>query len=314
MRRLYPMTARVRALACIAGLAWLVGPLGCVEPERVVRAPDPSAAALDDVASLGEDGPFGVRLVPRAVRVRLDERIDVDVYVPIDADGSNARARPVAVFVHGGLVAPDRYAWIARHLASRGFVVIAPSHALDLAFFEQGNAIEALTALRRRSTDPTDALAGTMDDRPAAILGHSLGGVVSASLWDERPDDFDELVLLASYPAGSTLRTRSRGRALSIVGSRDARVSISQASDGVRAIATSRRVVDLAVIDGMNHMQVADDVTADENAAAGVATIDEATARRRVAWLMDALLFPRSGGAFDAIDGSWPVGVARGGP
>lgn len=279
-----------------------------------MRSPDASAVALDDVASLGEDGPYGVRLVPRAVRVRVDERIDVDVFVPVEVDGSNARARPVAVFVHGGLVAPDRYAWLATHLASRGFVVLVPSHALDLAFFEQGNAIEALVALRRRAADPSDALFGTMDDRPAAILGHSLGGVVSASLWDERPDDFEELVLLASYPAGSTLRSRTSGRALSIVGSADARVSITQASEGVHVLATSGRPVVLAVIEGMSHMQIADDVTADEAAAAGVPTIDEAAARARVAWLIDAMLFPRTGGSFDAIDddSTWPDGITRG--
>lgn len=306
----------LRALAWSSLCVLSILAAACVEPARVVRSPDASAAALDDVASLGEDGPYGVRLVPRAVRVRVDERIDVDVFVPVEVDGSNARARPVAVFVHGGLVAPERYAWLAVHLASRGFVVLVPSHALDLAFFEQGNAIEALVALRRRAADPSDALFGTMDDRPAAILGHSLGGVVSASLWDERPDDFDELVLLASYPSGSTLRPRSQGRALSIVGSADARVSITQTREGVRALATSGRPAELVVIDGMNHMQVADDVSASESEAAGTPSIDEATARDRVAWMIDALLFPRTGGSFEPLDDDsrWPPGVGRGAP
>jgi dienelactone hydrolase len=301
-------------LAALVLAALVLG--GCARDGRVVRDADPAAPALDDERSLGRDGPFGVRLVPRAVRVRVDERIDVDVLVPLEADGAVARARPVAVLVHGGLVAPARYEWLAIHLASRGFVVLVPSHALDLAFFEQENALEALRALRRSARTPGDALHGAMDDAPAAILGHSLGGVVASSLWDEHPDDLDELVLFASYPAGSTLRPRTRGRALSILGGADARVSRAQASDGLRALATSGRPAVLAVIDGMSHLQIADDVSPSEASSAGVPTIDEATARAHLRWLVDAMLWPRTGGTPDAIDdpSRWPEGVERGAP
>lgn len=254
--------------------------------------------------------------VPRRVRVRVDAAIDVTVLVPVEATSAPARRRPVAVLVHGGLVSPDRYEWLAVHLATRGFVVLVPAHALDLAFFEQENAIAALRVLRDRSREPGDPLEGTMDDAPAAILGHSLGGVVAASLWDEHPEDFDELVLFASFPAGSTMRTRSTGRALSIHGGADARVTLAQASDGVSSLATSSRPATLAVIDGMNHMQIADRVSASEAAAAGTASIDEATARARLRWLVDALLWPRVGGADDALadDSDWPDGVTREAP
>jgi pimeloyl-ACP methyl ester carboxylesterase len=278
--------------------------------------PEPAAGALTARASLGERGPYGVLRVPRRVRVRVDATLDVTVLVPLEAAGTTARTRPVAVLVHGGLVSPDRYEWIGVHLATRGFVVLVPSHALDLAFFEQENALAALRVLRERSRAGGDPLEGTMDDAPAAILGHSLGGVVASSLWDEHPEDFDELVLFASFPASSTLRTRRGGRALSIHGAADARVTLAQASDGVRALATSGRPATLAVIDGMNHMQIADRVTASEAEAAGTATIDESSARARLRWLVDALLWPRVGGAADALDddAEWPDGVTREGP
>ena len=139
---------------------------------------------------------------------------------------------------------------------------------------------------------------------------------MASSLWDEHPDDLDELVLFASFPASSTLRTRSAGRALSIHGGADARATLAQTQSGVRAIATSGRPATLAVVDGMNHMQIADRVTASEAEAAGTATIDEASARARLCWLVDAMLWPRVGGAADALDddAEWPSGTHREAP
>jgi pimeloyl-ACP methyl ester carboxylesterase len=312
MRALYPK----RAGWPIATFALLACLAGCTQGASIVADPAPTATPTRERASLGERGAFGVLRVPRRVRVRVDAAVDVTVLVPLEASGARARRRPVAVLVHGGLVSPDRYEWLAVHLATRGFLVLVPAHALDLAFFEQENAVAALRVLRDRSREPGDPLEGTMDDAPAAILGHSLGGVVAASLWDEHPEDFDELVLFASFPAGSSMRTRSTGRSLSIHGSADARVTLAQASDGVRALATSGRPATLAVIDGMNHMQIADRVSEGEASAAGIATIDEATARAHLRWLVDAMLWPRVGGAADALDddAEWPAGVTREGP
>jgi pimeloyl-ACP methyl ester carboxylesterase len=302
-----------RPLAAALLLAWA---LGCAGETAIVALPEPAAPPLIEPASLGERGPYGVLRIPRGVRVRVDARIDVTVLVPLEASGTPAQRRPVAVLVHGGLVSPDRYEWLGVHLATRGFVVLVPGHALDLAFFEQENAVAALRVLRERSRAPGDPLEGTMDEAPAAILGHSLGGVVSASLWDEHPEDFDELVLFASYPAGRSLRPRGRGRALSILGGADARVTRTQAREGLRAIGTSGRPGTLAVIEGMNHMQIADRVSASEAAAAGVATIDEAGARARLRWLVDALLWPRVGGSPEMLDddAGWPDGVVREAP
>jgi alpha-beta hydrolase superfamily lysophospholipase len=207
MRELYPKRTSWQ-IATFVLLAWLAG---CAGETSIVAMPDPSAPSAR--ASLGERGPFGVLRVPRRVRARVDAAIDVTVLVPLEASGATTRRRPVAVLVHGGLVSPERYEWLAVHLAMRGFVVLVPAHALDLAFFEQENAIAALRVLRARPREPGDPLEGTMDDEPAAILGHSLGGVVAASLWDEHPEELDELVLFASFPAGSTMSRRSTSTA-----------------------------------------------------------------------------------------------------
>jgi len=230
------------------------------------------------------------------------------------AEGGPAGGRPGVVLLQGGLVSRDRYRWLGEHLASRGFLVIAPSHALDLAFFEQGNGLDVLGALRTAARRPGDSLSGGLADGPAAVVGHSLGGVVGAGLWAGAPDRFSHLVLLASYPQGSSVPSRSTGRALSIVGSADARVSEAQAGQGVRALETSGAPATFAVIEGMNHMQVADRVSASEDAAAGLATIDTETARAHVQWLIDALLEDLETGASAELDdpSRWPAGIREG--
>lgn len=281
----------------------------CAREPIVLRDPDPTAAG-----ALGEDGPRGVLLVERRVRVRVDEVVDVDVLLPLSGDGSRMRRRPVVLLLHGGLVARDRYRWLGEHLASRGFAVIAPGHAFDLAFFEQGNVLDVLATLRAAARRGGDVLAEAFDDGPVAVIGHSLGGVVAAGAWDASPGTVSHLGLLASYPEHDRLAVRSSGRALSIVGSADARVSEARAGQGVRALETSGVAVAFAVIEGMDHMQVADRVTASEAASAGTPSIDAATARARTVLLLDALLEHFETGASATLDdpSRWPVGVREG--
>jgi dienelactone hydrolase len=289
---------------------------GCAAPppERLL-APDPARTG-----GLGEDGPFGVELELRRFRVRVDQVVDTDVFFPLEADGSRARGRRVAVVLHGGLVGRHRYRWLGRHLASRGLLVLAPGHALDLAFFEQGNAADVLHAARAAARRESDGLFGTMAEGPAAIFGHSLGGVVAAGTWDAARNDagadFTHLGLFASYPASSTAAPHdaSRARVLSLIGSVDGRVSVDQARAGAETIATSGAPVTFAIVEGMNHMQFADDVTAAEAANDGTATIGTAEARARALVLVDALVEDLETGASETLEQptAWPAGVRDG--
>lgn len=284
---------------------------GCETASVEVRAPDATR-----VTTLGEDGPYGVMRFERTVRVRVDASVDCDVLVPFEGARSLRQGAPVVVFVQGGLVSRARYRWLGTHLATRGFVVIAPGHALDLAFFEQGNALDVLATLRRASAREGDALSGVLREGPVAMIGHSLGGVVAAGAWDAAPETVSHLALLASYPQGDTLTPRTAGRALTLVGDRDGRTSLEDAARGAAALRTSGVPVTHAVIAGMSHMQFADDVTADEAANDGVPEVTTDVARARTLMLLDALLADLAGDAEGArlLDdpARWPEGVREG--
>ncbi len=284
---------------------------GCAPPPEELLAPDPARTL-----ALGEDGPHGVELVVRRIRARVDHAIDLDVLVPLELDRTRARDCPVVLLVQGGLVGRERYRWLGIHLASRGFVVIAPGHALDLAFFEQGNALDALSTLRVASRREGDVLFSVLGEGPVAIVGHSLGGVVAATAWGQSPETITHLALLASYPQEGGFEVRERGRVLSLLGTEDGRTSFASASAGVRALATSGVPVTFASIEGMNHMQFTDGVTEAEAADDGVATVDDATARARLLVLLDALFADFSGADGTLLDDPirWPGGVTEASP
>lgn len=282
---------------------------GCAAPPRSVLAPDATRTG-----ALGQDGLYGVELMERSVRVRVDTVVPVDVLSPIDVDGTPLRSAPVVLFVQGGLVGRERYRWLGIHLASRGVVVIAPGHVLDLAFFEQGNALDVLDALQAASRRGGDSLEGRLREGPAAIVGHSLGGVVAAGAWDAAPGTLSHVALLASYPQSSVLSPRAGGRALSLLGTEDGRTSLDDAEAGVAALASTGVPVTFALIDGMSHMQFCDAVTPAEAANDGVPTIDAATARHRATFLLDAWLEDFVSGESPTLDdpSSWPDGVDEG--
>ena len=95
---------------------------------------------------------------------------------------------------------------------------------------------------------------------------------------------------------------------LSIAGGADAQVSLEQAAEGAGALATSGVRVDLAVIEGMSHLQFADGASEAETP-----TIDDATARNRTHVMLDALLedFFDGESAFLDEPARWPAGVRQ---
>lgn len=92
----------------------------------------------------GADGPFGAARLRLAAPARVSEVAPTQVVFPTLAqyDVSEPTAAvtdaPVIVFVHGGLVSPDRYYWLAAHWATRGYVVVLPRAELGLAITQPG--------------------------------------------------------------------------------------------------------------------------------------------------------------------------------
>jgi pimeloyl-ACP methyl ester carboxylesterase len=274
---------------------------GVEEPSVDLIAPDASRAG-----DYGTLGPYGARVTRRALSSSAGS-VDADVTMPFGLDDEGPFL-PV-VFVQGGFVPVERYRWLGRHLASRGFLVLSPAHALDLAFFQQENGLVALRGAKAASEDRDDALFELLRDAPSALLGHSLGGVVAGNVWNGAPaDELRDLVLLASEPdPGTDFSGRTEGTVLSISGSRDERITPPEVAAGALAFPSAQ----VAIVDGMNHYQLTDDPKADELEKDGEPTIDVDEARRRTMILVDALLEALSGGtAYPFADpASWPEGL-----
>lgn len=279
-------------------------------------APEPALLLGHDasrVGAPGDDGPHGSLLLSRAFRVRGDRVVDTDVIAPTDDDATVARGPfPPVLLVQGGSVTVERYHWLATHIASRGFVVVAPHHALDLAFFSQGDGLDALTALRRASDNDGDGdLGGRVDDGPALSIGHSLGGVVASNAFAGDEGGVTHLVLLSAVPNPGVDVSRPTGRVLSVAGGNDGLIDVDEVKDGAAGF---RATTTVARVDGLTHFQLTDDPT-DENLEreGATSTLSVAEARRRALFLVDAMLadLRRDPEGARLLDdpATWPEGV-----
>jgi len=278
-------------------------------------APEPTLLLEHDAArggAAGDDGAFGALLLQRSLRVRGDRVVDSDIIAATDDDVSVASGplSPV-LLVQGGAVTVERYHWLAAHIASRGFVVVAPHHAFDLAFFSQGDGLDALAALRRASDGSDVELRGRVADAPALAIGHSLGGVVASNAFAGDEGGVTHLVLLSAVPNPGVDVSRTSGRVLAVAGGNDGLISAAEVEDGAH---TFRAKTTVAVVDGLTHFQLTDDPT-DENLDREGTTspLPVEEARRRALFLVDAMLLDlqRDPTGAQLLDNpaTWPEGV-----
>jgi pimeloyl-ACP methyl ester carboxylesterase len=270
----------VSALALVGLTALGAASLACLPAPTLMVPPDATR-----VGGLGSDGPHGAAWWQRTVRVRGDRAIDIDVIAAADDDADPLPAQHPVLFVHGGAAPAARYHWLARHLATRGHVVILPHFLFDLPFFADANVEDAFRAVA--TGDDIDVeLAGVVGDEDAAIMGHSLGAVVAAGAFD-RSDLFGSLVMVSGYPDPGSTPTRRDGFALSLVGDRDGLVDVAEVQSGLEALQTTSAG---AVVSGLTHYQFTDDPSPSELAREGTEGDDLALVRRRTLFLLDAVV------------------------
>lgn len=264
----------------------------------------------------GQDGAYGVGLVERTFRVRVDEHNDVRMMVPLDLDGQIADGVfPLVVMVHGGAVPAARYDWLMAHIASRGFIVAAPEYPLDLALFATDNTLAVTNAIRVANDRGGDWLEGKVRPGPGLVLGHSLGGVVAASAWLDSPNNFGSLVLMASEPNPSddfSGRALGNYRLLNLTGTIDGSIEPERVQEGVKVFRAAGIDVTFGLIDQLNHYQWTQDYTADEIKKDNPPTLDDSIVRYRAVYLIDGVLEElQTGKRFQLLDSpvQWPQGV-----
>lgn len=107
----------------------------------------------------------------------------------------------------GAKVPPEAYAPVASAIAGQGYLAVIVPMPLNFAIFNI-NAAEGV-------------IAQFPDVQTWAIGGHSLGGAMSAWYAYDNPDQFDGLVLWASYPDTSRSLANSDLKVVSIYGELD---------------------------------------------------------------------------------------------
>jgi dienelactone hydrolase len=129
--------------------------------------------------------------IPAGLPKNLPIRLDTDAYtgVPISARGPF----PVVLFSHGYGGYPEQSSFLTDHLATWGFVVVAPDHrSRDLHAVVTGSSGQGpddVTDLRQALADvtsmndtPGTLLTGQLDLSRVASVGHSAGGGAAISV------------------------------------------------------------------------------------------------------------------------------------
>lgn len=100
---------------------------------------------------------------------------------------------PVVVFSHGNQGINFQSVFFTEHLASHGYVVVAPnhpyntfadaddSHGLEIAVWRPRDTSAALDRVLEAGADPGDPLYGKVDGTRTAVSGHSYGGFTTAA-------------------------------------------------------------------------------------------------------------------------------------
>lgn len=135
----------------------------------------------------------------------------------------NQEYEAVIVFYPGGKVEYTAYSGLMYELASRGYVCLLPRMPDNLAFLRI-NAVDVFIG-------GYEAEVGTAKELDWYLAGHSLGGVAASLFLEETDDEYDGLILCASYPNADI--SGSDYRFLSIIGSED-KVVNKKAYDNAR--------------------------------------------------------------------------------
>lgn len=149
-------TVLVLALALIAG--------ACGDSETASTTTIESA----DVPRYHQPGPHEVEQEQLALEERSQDTGTLMLWYPAPGD-DRAATFPLVVFANGVALAPADYSGLMSHLASWGFVVVAPERARDV------DLVEVAGDLRSAVTTGEAADVPVAQDGPVVLAGHSAG-------------------------------------------------------------------------------------------------------------------------------------------
>ncbi len=179
--------------------------------------------------------------------------LDAPVARDTGASGDPAHAFPVVLFAHGYGSYPEQSSFLTDHLATWGFVVVAPEEqATDLSSVLSGShasgaltaaqALQAAIAYATALDRPGGRFADLLDLSRLGVVGHSLGGGAAITLAATDPA-VKTYVALAPAP-GTPPKTHTPG--LVMVGSADQVVPLASVRATYAALPSPKRLVVIA--------------------------------------------------------------------
>lgn len=145
---------------------------------------------------------------------RSNRQIPSIVYYPALSEGNNAPIdnsvkHALVSFGHGFTINPNIYIHLYRHLASWGYVVIAPSTETSLLPSHQNFALDLAFVLRdmkRKSRIISDFFYNAIDTLNTGVFGHSMGGGCSflAGFYDPSIKAVSSLAAANTNPSSIT--------------------------------------------------------------------------------------------------------------
>lgn len=218
-----------RALCYLPGMLLISLVMGCSGDETppTAEAPwvepgtwgpyDAGVTTLEIVDARGKE--LTVEVWYPAQAIEGDEPDPYPV-LPISMDAyRNAPAAagpfPLVAFTHGHIAIRFQSAFLCEHLASHGFVVVAPDHPGDtltdlredelwqIVLERPGDVISSVDAVLQRSAEGDALLGGITDAQTYAIVGHSLGSLNAMVIGGAEPD-YAGLVDFCADPANAS--------------------------------------------------------------------------------------------------------------
>ena len=155
--------------------------------------------------------------IPAGLPQNLPTTLDTDAYMNVPI--SHAGPFPVVLFSHGYGGYPEQSSFLTDHLATWGFVVVAPDHrSRDLKAVIGGTTgqgqedvvdlTQALAVTRFLNADPSDMFGHKLDLSRIATLGHSAGGGAALTF---AADTAAVRTFVALAPAAGTVPKHKNG-------------------------------------------------------------------------------------------------------
>jgi predicted dienelactone hydrolase len=175
---------------------------------------------------------------------------------------SRAGPFPLVVFSHGSGGVRFQSWFLTEHLASHGFIVVAPDHTGNTAYDQIFNTALPFSVMARerpldvsfvistmleRSADPADPFAHRVDAGHVGVVGHSFGGftaLASASGYQDVPRDARVRAIVPISPASSSFTDAElasiRTPALLLGGTADVTTPIATQTERPWSLLTAR--------------------------------------------------------------------------